>query len=660
MNRLSCCWFLALALVAACTKATPAQTDAAPSQDDAAQGDTLPAEDGGAEAAPVDAAQQDSARDTTPIDTAPPQADRPLYGDPDAACPTDWPPDAGRTFEMPAAAALDLAAVHGTAADNVWVAGNSGVFHWSGTQLNAVADAAPFTAVWAFAADDVWVGGSDLRHWDGANWTTAALPGTGTKLHAFWGIAPNDLYAGGERFVAHWDGSTWTTLRNDFLISGLWASATNDVWAIVDYATAPVVRWDGTTYTSYAAPTISGGSLVAIWGVANNDVWAVGSEGAISHFDGSTWTAVQGATTGLLQAIHGRSSTEVWAVGDDGTITQWNGTSWSAPAGVTGLPLRGVWAVPGGDVWAVGSAELLRYNSTTWSSNYTRVAPYPLAVIGGGSATDVWAFPYCASCGFQNGSAHRDAAGWSAVAMQPSNRVMSVWSAPTGEAWAVGDSSMVSRWNGTTWTADTSLSESADLKGVWGFATDDVWVVGRTSRPFNPGFTGHWNGTAWTTTNQPTPLLSVWGPASNDVWAAGVKLDNATVIHSDGTTVQTVLTAAGFTGGTVAIGGSAANDVWLVGGRYGTGSAATARTLHWDGTVWAEAPIEAQAPLERVWVNSPTDVWAFASGGTLWHWDGERWCQVAVPSANVPWLSAWGTANNLWLVGDGSILRLTY
>ena len=52
-----------------------------------------------------------------------------------------------------------------------------------------------------------------------------------------------------------------------------------------------------------------------VWGTTDHDVWAVGEDGAIVHFDGSTWSSIPSGTTASLGPLSGTSATDVWAGG---------------------------------------------------------------------------------------------------------------------------------------------------------------------------------------------------------------------------------------------------------------------------------------------------------------------------------------------------------
>jgi hypothetical protein len=102
---------------------------------------------------------------------------------------------------------------------------------------------------------------------------------------------------------------------------------------------------------------------------------------------------------------------------------------------------------------------------------------------------------------------------------------------------------------------------------------------------------------------------------------------------------------------------NAPDDVWAVGGDFGSGGPGTGGTgvmLHWDGATWSQVTT-AGIPLLRVWASGPTDVYAVGIAGdpsaaSVLHYDGTSLQPVAIAGA---FQSVWGSAaNDVWLVGD--------
>jgi len=121
------------------------------------------------------------------------------------------------------------------------------------------------------------------------------------------------------------------------------------------------------------------------------------------------------------------------------------------------------------------------------------------------------------------------------------------------------------RYDGMAWAAVTPAVSTASLRGVWGSAANDVWVVG------TEGTILHFDGTRWSPAAGAdagageSSLNDVWGSAANDVYAVG-------------------------TGGTI---------------------------LHFDGSAWAAQNSGTGTPLNGVWGAGQNDVWAVGENGTI-------------------------------------------
>ena len=178
-----------------------------------------------------------------------------------------------------------LAAVWGDGADDVWT---SGPLRWNGAGWahDAGGSALAATGLCGFSADDVWAVGATLSAGDGNG------------------------------FIAHWDGSLWTVdgIENIYTpitnaapnlgpssMNAIWCHTPTDVWAVglISVITGPVAdtiaHWDGTVWSPVAAPTTA--FLSGVWGSASDDVWAAGGGGTLLHWDGSVWTAAPSGTT---------------------------------------------------------------------------------------------------------------------------------------------------------------------------------------------------------------------------------------------------------------------------------------------------------------------------------------------------------------------------
>jgi hypothetical protein len=262
----------------------------------------------------------------------------------------------------------------------------------------------------------------------------------------------------------------------------------------------------------------------------------------------------------------------------------------------------------------------------------------------------------------------------------------------SSDAWAVGDSATVLRWDGTSWAPVTIPGLPADvfLYAVDALSSSDVWAAGEAGALGAPGTTliVHWDGTAWTRVPSPGPsgshLLAQLDYLSMDSavdgWAVGTVRDlqhgttTNLVAHWNGTNWQQVTTSPAFSFRGVASFSPA--NAWAVGYDQ-TSSGPSPAAFHWNGTSWARAAAlspprgvsPAQVIVSGLSADAPTDVWAigahtYDSGGSLhsknlaWHWNGMRWTVMAVPSPGITSAGSSGVARsaaispaNVWAVG---------
>jgi hypothetical protein len=307
-------------------------------------------------------------------------------------------------------------------------------------------------------------------------------------------------------------------------------------------------------------------------------VWAVGTRfngqsshpggrlTLIEHWDGRSWSVVEGPSTGpgnsRLVAASGISFDDVWAVGgfeatdDPATgpeaplIEHWDGGRWSiVPAPIppghqsqSGIELTGVVALAPDDAWAVGFDDILGTNGAT--------TPRTLAE-------------------------HWDGRSWTVVPsanVDDGSILVSIAAVSPTDVWAVGASyagygeisrsrALVEHWDGTTWTivpvpgAHGGQPSPGIVETVTATRPNDVWVAWARSIV-------RWDGTTWTDLTAPGRVLALTGLGPHDVWAVGDVL-----AHWDGREWTTVPLDPGPPGSTFnAVGVTPAGDVWAVGG----------------------------------------------------------------------------------------------
>jgi hypothetical protein len=130
-----------------------------------------------------------------------------------------------------------------------------------------------------------------------------------------------------------------------------------------------IVRGAGTTANPFGQEAFTGPELRAIWGVGAEDVWLSPQQGALQHWDGTSWTPAPSLPTdGEFFSVAGTATNDVWAVGASGAAFHYDGNTWSpSPTDTTAL-LSSVWADAPGDAWAVGaSGTILRWDGSGWT-----------------------------------------------------------------------------------------------------------------------------------------------------------------------------------------------------------------------------------------------------------------------------------------------------
>lgn len=121
--------------------------------------------------------------------------------------------------------------------------------------------------------------------------------------------------------AAQWDGTAWSFLKT-YPSSGtyhanisVFAFNSSDIWTSF---TAPY-HWNGSFWIGYDTNGIHDAYTYGIWGTSSSNVFIVGTDGRITRFNGSQWTAMESGTDIKLRDIYGNGD-HVFAVGynDDG------------------------------------------------------------------------------------------------------------------------------------------------------------------------------------------------------------------------------------------------------------------------------------------------------------------------------------------------------
>lgn len=317
--------------------------------------------------------------------------------------------------------------------------------------------------------------------------------------------------------------------------------------------------------------------------IALQEAWAVGDNAGsvfqITHWNRPTelsWNSasLSSASAVTLNAVSLLSNAEGWAVGNNISTTfsilHWTGSSWivlNPASSCSNQNLASVSSVSSGEAWAVGNTykasgvctgnggqrhyTILNWNGSTWSE----LAP-PTIPANSGSNQDLNAVHVISTSG---------AAGTIGFAVGKSCKILqysvltSLWTdvSPSGpvfnfdlngvfvvsasEAWAVGNSGNILRWNGSTWAIFYTLPAGNTLRSIrmldlTGNGTAQLgWIVG------DAGTILQYNGSSWSAVSSGTVAdlysVSVYPHISNDAWAAGT---GGTILHWDGSSWSSV------------------------------------------------------------------------------------------------------------------------
>jgi len=461
--------------------------------------------------------------------------------------------------------------------------------------------ATTFLSVAGFAANDVYVGGTNgLYHYDGSAITqVAAVPtGVGVASVAVTGSGSTKLVIFGTQTGIVWIGSGTTFTRYTTPLNGITGTAGIIDGVCINSATEAfassrngggLLHFDGTTWTSVPA-TLTGGKVdLQCLGPGQAYVTNQGS-GNLLKWNGSGWTSLPVPT-----GINGRSlnfgvisANEIYALGDSGNTNRayyrYDGNTWReiARTSFNGFYLQHPWADLNGHAIYVGSAPSQSMRIDKVTSSGTSIVSYSPALRGVSMPATTTAFVV----GGNYLLARWNGARWTVDAPPagtPTNLMLQgVWSDAANNAWAVGQSSAIAHWDGTQWTfvsdARRPVASPADnYNAVWG-SGGNVWIAGDASiircKPSSPTA-----GAAISCAADPVsgqgPFYAIWGTSPTNAFAVGA---NGHIVHFDGTSWSSMPSPT--TGRLGAIGGTGPSDVWAVGDTV---------ALHYDGAKWSAA-----------------------------------------------------------------------
>jgi len=248
---------------------------------------------------------------------------------------------------------------------------------------------------------------------------------------------------------------------------------------------------------------------------------------------------------------------------------------------------------------------------------------------------------------------------WSGVKLGAA-QLRGIWGSASDSIWAVGSNGTILFWNGKVWTSQ-GRQAPVDLNGVWGRSPTDVWVVGNAASYL------HWDGASWGygvstrlwTGRQDNPLQDLLAVGGNQNYTWTVESWGGSAFWD--TAARDWALFFDYQAGRLPLYGiwsdSQANTYYV--GQAGKVFRDAAANTSGSGVVELVNPdlTTPRNDLYAIWGSSPTDVWIVGDGGIVLHWDnGPAPATPLALKGNLPSRARaiWGTgSNDIWVAGDG-------
>jgi len=216
---------------------------------------------------------------------------------------------------------------------------------------------------------------------------------------------------------------------------------------------------------------------------------------------------------------------------------------------------------------------------------------------------DVWAASPSLVFGVGGGFVRMDVSAARRQRFLADTALSGVWGWSPDNVLAVGVGGTIVHYDGGGDFVPEQSDTSTDLTAVWGSNADHVFVVGRG------GLILTRDGETWSAMESGTSLdlNDVWGAGPSDVYAVGGRDGDPghVILHYDGSEWSTVHTGDDRVSALLGVAGRSTSDVCAVGAYRDSTDTAHALVLRFDGSVWRELPLQAEAFLWDVWPAGP-------------------------------------------------------
>ncbi|MFT3698083.1 MAG: hypothetical protein QM831_33385 [Kofleriaceae bacterium] len=446
-------------------------------------------------------------------------------------------------------------------------------------------------------------------------WRLSGLPGTG----AVYALAEDgaEMWAAGD-YIWHRVNGVWSVVT-DAPIGGGWSAMWAGDGIVVVGAYGPAIAiYDHATqlWSTVALPGLpngTGAGIRTVWGRNRSAVWALTNTYQVLHFDGTMWTAIAlpdipPGTTGDATLTLVGNATHLYIGSDTGVYTSSDGVTWSHPVKV--FSYNALWT-DAADTVVLGVQGLyLLFRSTDQAASFQLLDSPPGANI----------------------------------------RIRALAGKSSDQIYGAGASSLgnLFRFDGTTWSTMVSPVGGSDFVAL---STDGDQLIGAV----DAGTIATFGGVGWTQlVEAPTsPAYSIY---AQDGYRAAIGVGCPRELKSSGwVEVPGNLSCCNGTQAFNAIFGSSPSDVWGIG--------AAGNLVHRTGTTWAcVTPLATTADLYGGVGISPSEAYAcgvmggIGAFGYLMKWNGSAWSAITLPAQTPALRGMWGTAGDLFAVGDGGTI----
>ena len=519
-----------------------------------------------------------------------------------------------------------------------------------------------------------------IFHWDGNKWAKIISPTTST-LNAVEIKDNNGWAVGDEGTILRWDGSEWSQQLSptDNALFGISLISSTNAWV----AGWNIYHWDGSGWQQTPTPNNNSVALDMVPASNGSDGWAVGWGGSILRWNGVQWSRFSSPTRAFLEDVVMISHSDGWIVGSEGTFLHWNGSIWSA-VDFPGNPFASIWGIDAAstnDVWAIGfdngGIYIYHWNGIAWSiaaGNSDAIFYEDIAVTPGTAGKEAWVVGTSAYITRWNGS------NWIPVNEPYTKNVTGINMLSTTNGWAFGNGGVVAQGNAIHWTGSEWLKTQAMSATGGDFFTDSNgttgWGVGWFGRIYQL------NDASWSLVASPVNnnLNAVDMLSTDEAWAVGI----GTILHY--TDSEWITVTVPTTNRINDISMISPTNGWAVGeqgmilkwdgiswqinsigsfpdltsikmvGSSGWIVGEEGKILRWDGMIWSPQTSPTTSNLNDVELYAADEGWAVGNQGTVLHWNGTNWTQVNSPSMLNLQAIAYSTLHELWAAGSNGLI----